>query len=159
MPSATIRSAMTAGALAAALTVSLSSQAAADVGDEDIVRLKLVGVTKTDSRPYYTLAGDSWSTYMHLYTPGNKHVGDAGSRCTAIEAPLLEDRVTTQCTRVLRLKDGEITLHDVITREGAKRVTAKTAIAGGTGKYNDAEGEGYITLEGDRVTFDLYVDD
>jgi hypothetical protein len=159
MPSAIVRSAVTAGALAAALTLSLSSQATADVGDEDIERLKLVGVIKTDSSPYYTLTGDSWTTYMHLYTPDDKRVGDAGSRCSAVEAPLLESRVTTQCTRVLRMKDGEITLHDVITREGKQRVTAKTAIAGGTGKYNDAEGEGHITLDGDRVVFDLYVDD
>lgn len=159
MPSATVRSAVTAGALAAALTLSLSSQAAADVGDEDIERLKLVGVIKTDSTPYYALTGDSWTTYMHLFTPDDKRVGDATARCSAAEAPLFESRVTTQCTRVLRMKDGEITLHDVITREGREKVTAKTAIAGGTGKYNDAEGEGYITLDGDRVIFDLHVDD
>ncbi|MEW2076145.1 hypothetical protein ACFZAG_09945 [Streptomyces sp. NPDC012403] len=156
MPSATVRSALTVGALAAALSFSLTSQAAADVGDEEIVRLQLVGVVETDTSPKTVKAGDTWTTYMHLYTHDNKHVGDAGSRCTAVE---VGKKVTAQCTRVLRMHDGEITLHDMISRKGDQRITSKTAIAGGTGVYNDAEGEGYITLEGNRVHFDLSVDD
>lgn len=47
----------------------------------------------------------------------------------------------------------------MITRVDRSPITAKTSIAGGTGIYNDAEGEGYITLDGDRVHFDLHVDD
>jgi hypothetical protein len=156
MPSSTVRRAVTVGALAV-LALTQSAQAMADVGDDDIVRIRLTGVPQTDTRPLLTAAGDTWSSYTHLYDPKKKQVGDAGSRCTAIETH--QNKVTSQCTRVLRLKNGEITLHDMITRKGDERVTAKTAIAGGTGLYNDAEGEGYITLEGDRVLFDLYVDD
>lgn len=157
MPSATVRSAMTIGALASALTLSFSAPAAADAGDKDIVRVKLVGITESGTTPERIKPGDSWTTYTHLYDPKKKFVGDGSSRCTAVEAnPKL---LTTQCTRVLRLKGGEITLHDMISRHDHRPVTAKTSIAGGTGIYNDAEGEGYITLEGDRVVFDLYVDD
>ncbi|WP_217241156.1 hypothetical protein [Streptomyces sp. AC555_RSS877] len=157
MPSSTVRRAVTVGALTTALTLSLSAQASADAGDEDIVRVKYTGVTALDTSPDVIAPGDSWVTYLSLYTPKHTFAGDASSRCSAVEAH--ENRVTTQCTRVLRLKDGEITLHDLITREGRQPVTAKTAIAGGTGIYNDAEGEGYITLTGDSVHFDLHVDD
>ncbi|GAA2446119.1 hypothetical protein [Streptomyces glaucus] len=157
MPSATIRRAVTVGALTTALTFVLSAHASADVGDEDIVRVKFTGVTTFDTRPRVVTKGTSWVTYLHLYTPGKKFAGDAGSRCSAVA--VAANRVTSQCTRVLRMKDGEIHLHDMIGREGGKSVTAKTAIVGGTGVYNDAEGEGYITLKGDRVHFDLHVDD
>ncbi|MBE4733856.1 MULTISPECIES: hypothetical protein [Streptomyces] len=157
MPSATARGAVTLGALAAALATSLSAPAAADVGDEDVVRVKLVGQAAHDTAAAQTEPGDSWTTYLHLHDPKGKYVGDGGSRCTLVEAN--RQRSTAQCTRVLRLKGGEITLHDMISRKGDERVTAKTSIAGGTGIYNDAEGEGYITVEPGRFVFDLYVDD
>ncbi|GAB2724619.1 hypothetical protein [Streptomyces bullii] len=157
MPLSTVRRAVTAGALTAAVTLSLSTPALADVGDEDVVQIKFVGITTESSGPRFLRPGDSWTTYQHLYTPEKKFAGDASSRCTA--AKIERGRLTAQCTRVLRLKDGEITLHDMISRGRGERVTAKTSIAGGTGIYNDAEGEGYITLEGNRVLFDLYVDD
>jgi hypothetical protein len=158
MPSAHVRRAVTAAALTVVCALpSLTARAVADAGDKDVVRVRLTGVTTVDTRPPHVEAGDSWTTYMELYTTKKKFAGDAGARCSAVEAT--EHRVTTQCTRVLRLKKGEITLHDVITRVGRAPVTAKTSIAGGTGIYNDAEGEGYITLHRDRAHFDLSVDD
>ncbi|GGL16097.1 hypothetical protein [Streptomyces flaveus] len=160
MTSATVRRAVIAVGLTAALTLlpALSAPAAvADVGDNDIVRLKLTGVTETDTMPEYVEAGDSWVTYLNLYDSKKRFAGDASSRCSAVEAT--RDHLTAQCTRVLRLKKGEITLHDMITRTNDAPITAKTAIAGGAGIYNDAEGEGYITLTGNRVHFDLHVDD
>ncbi|MGW0732146.1 hypothetical protein [Streptomyces sp. NPDC002851] len=157
MPAATVPRALTVGALTTAVTLSLTLQAAADAGDKDTVRVRLVGTTVHDPRSPSTRPDASRVSYLHLFNPKGKFVGDAGSRCDVVEAD--RDRLTTQCTRVLRLKNGEITLHDVITRQGNEPVTAKTAIAGGTGVYNDAEGEGYITLNGDRVLFDLHVDD
>lgn len=157
MPSATARSAVTLGALAAALTTSLATPAAADAGDLDIVRVKLVGHAANDITPEHVKPGGSWTSYLDLHNPKGKYVGDAGSRCTLVKAT--NQWSTTQCTRVLRLKGGEITLHDMISRKGHEPVTAKTSIAGGTGIYNDAEGEGFITLERTHVVFDLYVDD
>ncbi|MFD4258321.1 hypothetical protein ACFWR9_11995 [Streptomyces sp. NPDC058534] len=158
MPSAIFRRVVAIGALTTAtLTFALSAQASADIGDEDVVRVRYTGVTKTDTSPKSISKGDSWVTYQHLYTLQNKFVGDVGSRCSAVA--VAENKVTTQCTRVLRMKDGEIHLHDMISRKGSKAVTAKTAIVGGTGIYNDAEGEGYVTLKGESVGFDLYVDD
>ncbi len=157
MPSAIVRRAVTAGALTAVFALSLSVPASAEPGDEDIVRMKFTGYTTINTAPPFIDPGDNWITYLDLYTPKKKFAGDASSRCTAVEAD--NSLLTTHCSRVLRLKDGNITLHDMITHEKGKPVTAKTAIVGGTGLYNDAEGEGYITLEGDRVHFDLYVDD
>lgn len=157
MPSAPVRCTVTAAALTAAFTLSLSTQATADAGDNDIVRLRFTGVTVTDSAPRVIQPGNSWITYLSLYGSKNQVVGDAGTRCSAVEAD--KDRLTAQCERVVRLKGGTITLHDMITRTGSKPVTARTAIAGGTGLFNDAEGEGYLTLDNGRVHFDLYVDD
>lgn len=158
MPAAHARRAVTAAALTAVFTLpSVSAQAVADVGDKDIVRVRLTGITSGDTSPWFVGAGDSWVTYLKLYDRKKRFAGDASARCSAVEAT--QQRVTTQCTRVLRLKKGEITLHDMITRVDDSPITAKTAIAGGTGIYNDAEGEGYITLERDRVHFDLHVDD
>ncbi|MGW0845483.1 hypothetical protein ACWD26_36175 [Streptomyces sp. NPDC002787] len=157
MPSAHVRRAVTAALTAICAFPSLSAQAWADTGDEDIVRVKLTGITSVDTKPRHIRAGDSWTTFMELYSPKKKFVGDASARCSAVEAT--PKQLTTQCTRVLRLKKGEITLHDVITRVDHWPTTAKTSIAGGTGIYNDAEGEGYITLDRDRVHFDLHVDD
>jgi hypothetical protein len=158
MPSVPVRRAVTAGALTAVFAlVSVSTQAVADVGDEDIVRVKLTGVLAHDTEPRYIEAGASWIAYYKLYSPKKEFAGDASSRCSAAEAT--GNHVTTQCTRVLRLKQGEITLHDVITRVDDAPITAKTSIAGGTGIYNDAEGEGYITLDGDDIHLDLHVDD
>lgn len=163
MTSATVRRAVTAGALTAAFALSLSvpASAKAKATDDDIVRMKFTGYTTINTAPWYIDPGDSWITYLDLYTPKKKLAGDASSWCTAVEADenLDKNLLTTHCSRVLRLKDGSITLHDMITREGEKPVTAKTAIVGGTGLYNDAEGEGYITLKGDLVHFDLHVDD
>jgi hypothetical protein len=158
MPAAHARRAVTAAALTAVFALSsMSAQAVADVGDEDVVRVQLTGITSGDTSPWFVKNGDSWVTYLNLYDKKKRFAGDASARCSAVEAT--RQRVTTQCTRVLRLKKGEITLHDVISRVNDSPVTAKTAIAGGTGIYNDAEGEGYITLERDRVHFDLHVDD
>ncbi|MDG5805992.1 hypothetical protein P9869_25695 [Streptomyces ossamyceticus] len=158
MRSAPVRRGATAAALTAVLALSpLAATAVADAGDADVVRVRLTGVTAVDTEPRHVEPGDSWITRLRLYTPKKKFAGDAGARCAAVEAT--GHRVTTQCTRVLRLKKGEITLNDMITRENRAPITAKTSIAGGTGVYKDAEGEGYITLDGDRVHFDLRVED
>ncbi|WP_371578634.1 hypothetical protein [Streptomyces sp. NBC_01314] len=158
MPAAHVRRAVTAAALTAVFTLpSVSAQASADVGDKDIVRVRLTGIASGGTDPWVVETGNSWVTYLKLYDTKKRFAGDASARCSAVEAT--HQRLTTQCTRVLRLKKGEITLHDVITRVDHSPITAKTAIAGGTGIYNDAEGEGYITLERDRVHFDLHVDD
>lgn len=105
MPTAPVRRAVTAAALTAVFALpSMSAQALADTGDEDIVRVRLTGVTTVDTKPWHVKAGDSWTTYLELYSPKKKFVGDASARCSAVEAT--EHRLTTQCTRVLRLKKG-----------------------------------------------------
>ncbi|SPF04096.1 hypothetical protein [Streptomyces sp. MA5143a] len=158
MRSASVRRGVTAAALTAVLALSpLAATAVADARGDGVVRLRLTGVTAVDTKPRHVEPGDSWVTRLNLYTRKKKFAGDAGARCAAVEAT--GHRVTTQCTRVLRLKKGEITLNDMITRENPAPITAKTSIAGGTGVYKDAEGDGYITLDGDRVHFDLRVED
>lgn len=105
MPAAHVRRAVTAAALTAVFTLpSTSALATADVGDEDIVRVQLTGVPSTDTKPWLVETGDSWVTYLNLYDTKKRFAGDASARCSAVEAT--HQRVTTQCTRVLRLKKG-----------------------------------------------------
>ena len=175
MPSATVRRAVTAGALTTAFALSLSVPASgtAQANDNDIVRMQFTGYTTIDTAPGFPFSietGDNWVTHLDLYTPKKKPAGDASSRCAAIQVD--GDQLTAQCSRVLRIKGGTISLHDTITRKmekggtfslydtpSPKPLTARTAIVGGTGLYNDAEGEGFMTMKGDQVHFDLHVDD
>ncbi|MFI7013047.1 hypothetical protein [Streptomyces sp. NPDC050164] len=138
--------------------------------DNDIERLELTGITKLDTSPWRLVAGDSWTTHLALYTTEKKagkkqlrYAGDGESECNAIRVntELLTNHkwLTAQCTRVLRLKKGTLTLSDMITYYSHKRVTAKTAIIGGTGHYRSAYGDGYITLDGRHVHLELNVDE
>ncbi|WDV54211.1 hypothetical protein PV963_29570 [Streptomyces coeruleorubidus] len=145
--------------------------------DNDIERLELTGISKLDTSPSRFVEGDSWTTHLALYTPEKKtgkkvkksnkkqlrYAGDGESECSAVHVdtdPLTDQkRLTAQCTRVLRLKKGTLTLSDMITYHPCKRVTAKTAIIGGTGHYRSAYGDGYITLDGRHVHLELNVDE
>lgn len=157
MISSAVRGVVTTTALATACVLLPASVALADAGDEDIEKVTVTGVTVAENRPDDRAAGDSWTTYMRLYTSKRKHAGDGTSQCTAVKATARERVV--QCTRVLRLKRGSLILADLITHKGRATVTAKTAILGGTGHYNDAEGQGTVTVRRDRIRFSLAVDD
>lgn len=134
--------------------------------DNDIERVELVGFNRvaTWPSPQGVLKGD-WTTPLDLYAPhARKHgkpvlryAGDGESECAVVRA---DDReATAQCTRVLRLKNGTLTLSDMINYRPFERVTAKTAIIGGTGDYRSAYGDGYITLDGRRTHIVLNIDE
>jgi hypothetical protein len=149
-----VRGAVTAAALTIVFSLVPASLAHAD---DDIKKIRLTGIKVADTMPAHVEAGDSWVTYLKLYTTKNRLVGDGSSRCSAVHVS--QNGPTVQCTRVLRLKEGDLTLYDMITYGGSAPVTAKSAIVGGARAYNDAEGEGYLTLHRDRILFDLRVDD
>lgn len=167
------------GAVIAALTTTLAllpgatAQAEQSDKDNDIEKVELFGYNVVDTTPEHIDTGDSWVTHLKLYTEkktgkkgtgktetGKKKVqsaGDGESACSAIHVS--QDRVTTQCTRVVRLKKGTLTLSDMITFRPHEPVTAKTGIIGGTGHYRSAYGDGYITLSGPHVHLELNVDE
>lgn len=159
------------GAVVATLTTTLAllPAATAQAGTSDkakeIEKVELLGVTVLDTAPEHIKAGDSWGTRLELYSEkkskkGKKQLrfaGDGQSECGAVHVS--HDGVTAQCTRVLRLKKGTLTLSDMITRRPHEPITAKTAIIGGTGHYRSAYGDGYITLIGDHVHLKLNVDE
>ncbi|MGW0732147.1 hypothetical protein [Streptomyces sp. NPDC002851] len=146
-----------------------SAQAEGKDSDNDIERVELTGV----SRPTTSHAsvrreirvGDGWTNRLDLYAVGKteadknqlRHAGDGASACSVVHID--HDRVTAQCTRVLRLKKGSLRLSDMITYGPVPPVTAKTAIVGGTGDYRSAYGDGYITLDGNHVHLKLNVDE
>jgi hypothetical protein len=134
--------------------------------DNDIETIELTGINWLDTSPPHIRAGDSWVTRLDLYAEEKtrnpnerplRHAGDGQSECSAIE--VRDNRVTTLCTRVLNLAKGTLTLSDMITYAPQQRVTAKTAITGGTGQYRSAYGEGYITLDGRHSHWKLNIDE
>ncbi|MGW2326008.1 hypothetical protein ACWC5C_09615 [Streptomyces sp. NPDC001700] len=157
MISPAVRGVVTTTALTTVCVLLPTSAAGADAGDKDIEKVTVTGVTVADNRPDGVRAGDSWTMYLKLYTPKRKRAGDGTSQCTAVEVTARKRLV--QCTRVLRLKKGSLVLADLITHQGRAAVTARTAILGGTGHYNDAEGQGTVTVRRDRIRFSLAVDD
>jgi hypothetical protein len=150
-------------ALSSALALVPAAAAHADK-DKEIEKVELLGFKVADTRPGYVEKGDAWVTRLDLYTPKKhkkqrllQYAGDGQSRCNAIGVH--GDKVTALCTRVLRLKQGTLTLSDMITYESHKPVTAKTGIISGTGRYRSAYGDGYITQGGPYVHFELNVDE
>jgi hypothetical protein len=166
------------GVVVTALTTAFAllpmpAQAEESDADNDIERVELTGVVSHDTSPVLPWSGASWVTRLKLYTEKKtasgsqlRRAGDAQSDCSVIrfsvDRPWPSDHlghVTTQCTRVLRLRHGTLTLSDMFTYRWGKRVTGKTAIVGGTGRYHSAYGDGYITLDGRRVHLELNVDE
>ena len=155
------------GAVVAALTTALAlfpaaaAQAEQSDKDNDIEKVVLSGVNVVDTTPEHIHAGDSWVTRLDLYTGKAEgkgtYAGDGESECSAVR--VADGEVTTQCTRVLRLKKGTLTLSDMITHRPHEPVTAKTGIIGGTGHYRSAYGDGYITLHGPHTHLELNVDE
>ncbi|UUU21504.1 hypothetical protein [Streptomyces sp. DSM 40750] len=162
------------GVVVTALTTTLAllpslAQAEEKDKDNDIERVELTGVSWLDTSPREIRPGDSWVTYLDLYSEKKakntkksdrkslERAGDGQSECSAVSRH--HGAVTAQCTRTLRLKKGTLTLSDMITYVPHKRVTAKTAITGGTGHYRSAYGDGYITLDGRHVHLELNVDE
>ncbi|MDT0565893.1 hypothetical protein RM704_00080 [Streptomyces sp. DSM 3412] len=144
-----------------------SAQAEQKDQDNDIEKVELVGVNRVATWPSVDgVVGGTWSTPLDLYTEHKvkktgktelRHAGDGESECDVVQSRA--EAVTAQCTRVLRLKKGTLTLSDMIDYRPLRPVTAKTAIVGGTGHYRSAYGDGYITLDGHRTHIVLNVDE
>lgn len=144
-----------------------SAQAEEKDADNDIEKVELLGINRVATWPSpHGLVGRAWSTPLDLYTKHQakksgrtalRHAGDGESECEVVRTQ--RQAVTAQCTRVLRLKKGTLTLSDMIDYRPLQRVTAKTAIIGGTGHYRSAYGDGHITLDGYRTHIMLNVDE
>ncbi|MGW0845482.1 hypothetical protein ACWD26_36170 [Streptomyces sp. NPDC002787] len=153
-----------------ALLPATAAQAEQSDKDNDVEKVELFGVDVVNTTPEHINTGDRWVTHQKLYTEkktkktkGKKatrtlqYIGRGESECGAVRVS--QGEVTAQCTRVLRLKKGSLTLSDMITYSPPKPVTAKTAIIGGTGHYRSAYGDGYITLDGPHSHLELNVDE
>ncbi|MFI2505724.1 hypothetical protein [Streptomyces sp. NPDC018972] len=160
-------------ALAATLALFPTLAHAAEEKDEiDTERVELLGISRLDTWPAQGVStGDAWTNHLDLYAKHTaasdgtdagkgrqlRHVGDGQSDCVAVKVEGHE--VTAQCTRVLRMANGTLTLSDMIRYSPPERVTAKTGITGGTGHYRSAYGDGSITIEGRHIHLVLNVDE
>lgn len=96
---------------------------------------------------------------------GHAQVGDGYSHCGVVSVSVaVPPAVTTHCTSVFRLQDGELHLSGMRTYKSiaAGFDDATVAVVGGTGAYANARGEGEVTrtsahaaVVGYRFTFTL----
>lgn len=152
-----------ATALAAAALAFTAASPAAPAPAEAPTVLDWLAEKQSDTKPFGPLLreGSAWSVFSHLYENDNgkpgKKIGDATSLCTAVKVE--RAGYVTQCQRVLRTDDGSISLTDTIDRYGPGPHGTESAITGGSGAYEDAEGKAEVVLHGERATFRITLED
>ncbi|MEV8308791.1 hypothetical protein AB0P36_15930 [Streptomyces flavidovirens] len=115
----------------------------------------------SDTMPRVLSKGSDWTSYAYLYDlkkgkPGKK-IGDATAHCSAVE--VTPHSVVAQCQSVLRTDDGSITLSGTIDHRRSGTYGGDAAITGGTGKYEDAEGQVEAVFHGDYAKLRVKLDD
>ena len=138
------------GVLATVLVATGASMAVAGGGDDgdddggDVIRLvdRLVSEADLDLGETGEGVGDRFVFSGDLYK-GDDKVGDDGGECTIVR---LVERVaaTANCVATLRLPGGQITVQGLVDfADEEEPITV--AITGGTGRYDEADGE--MTIE------------
>ncbi|OEJ62107.1 hypothetical protein BGM19_32845 [Streptomyces agglomeratus] len=115
----------------------------------------------SDSLPRSLRKGSDWTSYAYLYDfkkgkPGKK-IGDATAHCSAVE--VTPHSVVAQCQSVLRTDGGSITVSGTIDHHSSGPYGGDAAITGGTGKYEDAEGQVEAVFHGDYAKLRVTLDD
>ncbi|MGX1885176.1 allene oxide cyclase barrel-like domain-containing protein [Streptomyces sp. NPDC055287] len=115
----------------------------------------------SDSMPRSLRKGADWTSYAYLYDfmkdkPGKK-IGDATAHCSAVEVTPYS--VVAQCQSVLRTDHGSITLSGTVDHRRSGTYGGDAAITGGTGKYEDAEGQVEAVFHGDYAKLRVSLDD
>ncbi|MEU8267027.1 hypothetical protein AB0B89_07650 [Sphaerisporangium sp. NPDC049002] len=110
-----------------------------------------------NTQPAQVKPGDSWVTYFSLSDAKRKRAGDGSTRCSAVQATA--HGVIAQCTRVLRTRQGQITLLGMDEWAGNPPWTSGATITGGTERYAGVTGSARVTTSGQHVIFKLDPED
>ncbi|MGW7054310.1 hypothetical protein [Streptomyces sp. NPDC054887] len=159
-----LSAAVTTAALAVTATgaFSLTAQAApASKAESKAKVLNWLAHKHSDSMPRKLHKGSDWTSYAYLYDikkgkPGKK-IGDATSHCSAVE--VTPHSVVAQCQGVMRTDGGSITVSGTVDHQGPGPYGGDAAITGGTGKYEDAEGQVEAVFYGDYAKLRVTLDD
>ncbi len=149
-------SAALAAGVATAVGVTLfmagAPSAGAAVADDDLRGRALQDYTVDTGRNGPSV-GDRYVFSERLFNEDNKRVGILAATCDVTYVNRSSSgrvkNVLTQCTGTFRLDDGQITVAGTITRTANSAVLAVT---GGTGRYDDAQGEVALKFVNDKRT-------
>ncbi|MGW7196122.1 hypothetical protein [Streptomyces chryseus] len=159
-----LSAAVTTAAMAMTVTgaFALTAQAApAPKAESKAKVLNWLAHKHSDSMPRKLRKGGDWTSYAYLYDikkgKVGKKIGDATAHCSAVE--VTPHSVVAQCQSVLRTDHGSITVSGTVDHRGHGPYGGDAAITGGTGKYEDAEGQVEAVFHGDYAKLRISLDD
>ena len=125
-----------------------------DGGDDLRVSARFAGESEIDLPPSGFGRGDKFVFTHDLYRGGEK-VGESGVECTFVR--IAGETATANCVASFALPAGQITVQGLVPF-GPEPAPFTVAVTGGTGRYQDADGELHVETisdEEERLTFHL----
>ena len=110
--------------------------------------LTLLGKRGAMTLPAVPALGLAFMAGGDLYdTSGTTKLGEAYSSCAVVSiTAAVPPAITAECTTVLTLSGGDLYLGSVRDYLGGGFSNAKLAVLGGTDSYNDARGDGTVSV-------------
>lgn len=139
---------LAATGLALATVVGVASSGAAAPHQPGNQTLTLVGKRSAFSLPAVPALGLAFMAGGDLYdSTGATKLGTAYSSCTVVGVSVaVPPDITAECTTVFTLSGGDLYLGSVRDYLGGGYSSAKLAVLGGTDSYNDARGDGTVSV-------------
>ncbi|HJP79826.1 MAG TPA: hypothetical protein VJ914_36475 [Pseudonocardiaceae bacterium] len=139
---------LAAAALAAATVLGVASSGAAAPHQPANQTLTLLGKRSAITLPAAPTLGIGFMAGGDLYdSTGTTKLGTAYSACTVVAISVaVPPVITAECTSVFRLSGGDIYLGSLRDYLSGGFSNAKVAVLGGTDSYNDARGDGTVSV-------------
>jgi hypothetical protein len=142
-------------ALAGGTLVGAGQAGDQQVGDRSVRTVEVTAKRTLLSAAASPAVGGGFVSGGELYdAQGRAKVGEGFSHCGVVSVSVaVPPAVTTHCTSVFRLADGELHLSGMRTYKTLAAGFDDTAVAvtGGTGKYANVRGEGKVTRAASRA--------
>lgn len=135
-------------ALAAATVLGVASSGAAAPHQPGNQTLTLLGKRTAFTLPAAPAVGVGFMAGGDLYdSTGTTKLGTGYSSCTVVAISVaVPPVITAECTSVFRLSGGDIYLGSLRDYLSGGFSNAKLAVLGGTDSYNDARGDGTVSV-------------
>ena len=139
---------LAAATLALATVVGVASSGVATPRQPGNQTLTLLGKRSAFSLPAAPALGIAFMAGGDLYdATGTTKLGTAYSACTVVAVSVaVPPVVTAECTTVFSLSGGDLYLGSVRDYLSGGFSNAKLAVLGGTNSYNDARGDGTVSV-------------
>jgi hypothetical protein len=139
---------LAAAALSLATVVGVASSGSAAPHQPGNQTLTLLGKRGAISLPAVPALGLAFMAGGDLYdSTGATKMGEAYSSCSVVAiSAAVPPAITAECTTVFTLSGGDLYLGSVRDYLGGGFSTAKLAVLGGTDSYNDARGDGTVSV-------------